>query len=259
MTRAARIGMVVAISALAAVAMLFVPPVAQDQAYHLFADQRTLWGIPRACDVLSNAPFLLVGWLGLVWIARHSFPERRQYAVCFAGIALTCFGSAWYHWAPDDARLVWDRLPMTLAFMGFFSALVADRISRSAGHALLGPLLVVGLGSVVYWRAAGDLRVYILVQFLPLLLIPTLLALFAPGYTRGADVLWVIAWYLAAKALEWFDAAIFAALGWVSGHTLKHLAAAGACWMILRMVRRGYITCEPESPGTSSAPDARAA
>ena len=102
--------------------------------------------------------------------------------------------------------------------------------------------VLVGVASVVYWYAseaagAGDLRPYALVQFVPLVLIPLLLASGPPAYTRGGDLLVVLGWYVVAKLFEQADAAVFAAGGLVSGHTLKHLAAAAGAWWLLRMVR----------------------
>src|SRR3954465_9137722 len=175
--------MVLGITAAVFVAVfLIVPPIAQPENYHNFADAQTFFGIPRAWDVLSNLGFLVVGVIGLCYLfSRVSDPafldqrERWPYAVLFAGVLLTCFGSGYYHLAPDDARLVWDRLPMTLGFMGLVSAIIAERVSVRMALALLGPLLALGVGSVVCWRLSGDLRLYGLVQFYPALLIPLIL------------------------------------------------------------------------------------
>ena len=162
--------------------------------------------------------------------------------VVFAGIALVCAGSAYYHWAPDNHRLVWDRLPITMVFMAFLSAVIAEHISMRAGALLLPPLLLVGTLSIVYWQRTqlaghGDLRFYGLVQFLPMLLIPLIMMLFPARYTRSLDLVWVLALYVLAKIFEFLDHSIFSAThGFVSGHTLKHLFAALASWQILRMV-----------------------
>ncbi|HEX9183932.1 MAG TPA: hypothetical protein VF876_11790, partial [Burkholderiales bacterium] len=149
--------------ALAAVAWgVFAPPVLQNQEYHRFADTRALAGVVNAADTLSNLAFLVVGALGLAFLhceraatSSERFASPREilpYWVFFAGVALTSAGSAWYHLAPDDARLVWDRLPMTIAFMSLIAAVVQERISVRAGAALLWPLVLLGLASVVYWR-----------------------------------------------------------------------------------------------------------
>lgn len=224
---------------------LLLPPIAQDQEYHHFADHRPLAGVPNALDVLSNLPFAVVGSLGLLFVVRRGAPrpegpirerwERWALAALFAGVFLTAFGSAYYHLAPSDARLFWDRLPMTLGFVSLFSLVIGERVASRWGAALLGPLLVAGAASVVHWRLSGDLRFYGLVQFLPLAALPLLLLWFPPAYTRAGDLWAVLGWYVGAKLLEWWDRPVFELGGLVSGHTLKHLAAAAAALWILRM------------------------
>jgi hypothetical protein len=163
--------------------------------------------------------------------------------VLFASVLLTGFGSAYYHAAPDTLTLFWDRLPLALVFPALLAAVVTERIDPRAGRRLLGPLAGLGVLSVVLWRIGegaghGDLRLYGLVQFYPMLAIPLMLALFPPRYTRTADLAGVVAWYAGAKVLEALDHPLFAAGHLVSGHTVKHLlSVAGAAW-ILRMLRR---------------------
>lgn len=256
---------------------LFVPPIAQDTAYHSFADQRALLGVPHLLNVISNAPFLLVGALGLIFVLRQGSRretgafmdpwERWPFLALFAGVGLTGFGSAYYHLAPTSPTLFWDRLPMTMAFMSFFTFIIAERISLRAGRRLFLLLLAAGVGSVVYWhvgelRGAGDLRFYGLVQFFPLAAIPLMLLFFPPRYTRTADLFAVVGWYVLAKIFEVFDGQIFALGGLVSGHTLKHLASAMAAYWILRMVRTrrpmdffyGQKDVTPVPPATSTSP-----
>lgn len=247
-----------------AAVVLFLPRIPQDPAYHRFADQRTLLGVPNFVNVVSNAGFALVGALGLGLLVRRGTSagaplfidprERWSYLGFFAGAALTSVGSAYYHWAPDNARLVWDRLPMTLAFMSVFAAVVGERIRLGLGLWLLPPLLAAGIGSVTYWHlteraGAGDLRPYILVQFYPMLVIPLLLALFPPRYTRGVDFVTGLALYASAKVLEALDRTILHWTGAVSGHALKHLVAALACYWILRMLRTRRRIGSPENHG----------
>lgn len=232
--------------------VLFLPPIAQDTTYHSFADQRVLLGVPNMLNVISNAPFLLVGALGLMFVLRQGSRretgmfmdswERRPFLALFAGVLLTGFGSAYYHLAPTSPTLFWDRLPMTMAFMSFFTIIVAERINLRAGRRLFLPLLAAGVGSVAYWhvgelRGVGDLRFYGLVQFFPLIAIPLMLLFFPPRYTRTGDLFAVVGWYFLAKIFEVFDGQIFALGGLVSGHTLKHLASAMAIYWILRMLR----------------------
>jgi hypothetical protein len=225
------------------VALALIPPISQDQAYHSFADQRAMFGMANFLNVISNAPFLLTGIAGLVYVlrsGRRSFiesGERWAYVILFAGVALTCFGSGYYHAAPSDQRLVWDRLPMTLGFMSFFSATISERISTRLGQLLLLPLVVAGGASVFYWDISEDLRPYVGVQFYPLVAIPLAAMLFKSRYTRGSDIALIIGFYAGAKVLELLDAQILSIGNIVSGHSLKHVAAAGATWVILTMIR----------------------
>jgi len=135
----------------AVIAALAVPRVAQDPAYHLFADTRPLLGIPNSLNVLSNLPFALVGLAGLVAVARMRAWERWPYGALFAGVALTSIGSAYYHLSPDNWTLVWDRLPMTVGFMGLLTAVLSERVSSRVARTLFVPLLVFGAASVAYW------------------------------------------------------------------------------------------------------------
>lgn len=211
----------------------FLPRIPQDLAYHHFADTRTMLGVPNALNVLSNLPFLLIGLLGF-----RLRPREYGYYVCFAGVVLTAFGSAWYHLAPNNATLVWDRLPMAIGFMGLLAGIIGERISLRAGILWLTPLVIVGAASVFYWQATDDLRPYALVQFGPAIVIPAILLLFPARYTLAGRYWLIIGWYTAAKFLEAADKRIYAVGGIVSGHTLKHLAAAWACYEIVRMVQQ---------------------
>lgn len=237
--RARALGAVVfaIVTAAVVVATLAAPRVAQDPAYHLFADRRALLGIPNAANVLSNLAFLAVGLLGLRALgARHAefldARERAPWMLLFAGVVLTAAGSAVYHLSPTNASLAVDRLPMTVGFMGLLSAMITERLDVRIGSRLLVPLLVLGAATVLWWygtelRGAGDLRPYLAVQAYALLAIPLLLALGRARYTGSARLLVALGLYAAAKLAEAQDAAIFTATGrMVSGHTLKHLLAA---------------------------------
>jgi hypothetical protein len=206
-----------------------IPPIPQDQSYHQFADQRTLFGIPNFWNVVSNLPFIAVGAAGLA-----RFHRQAATTVLFLGIFLTGFGSSYYHWNPSDGPLFWDRLPMTLCFMAILALVVEERVSAKAGAVLLWPLLAVGLFSLLLWRQIGDLRLYVWVQFFPALALPLMFLLFPPKYTGTYYWLIAAALYALAKVLEFYDGAVYSVGSILSGHTLKHLAAAGACFAILR-------------------------
>ena len=226
-----------------AIVLLLLDPIAQDPHYHDFADQRTVWGIPYFGDVVTNLGFVIVGALGL-WklrIADAAFRdprEKRPFAVFFVGILLTGLGSGWYHLDPNNATLIWDRLPMTLAFMGFFSAILVERIDKRLGLRLLGPLVALGIASVCYWAWRDDLRPYAFVQFYPLVATAIMLGLYATPYTCGDHYGLALASYVAAKATETYDHQIMRVLGAVSGHNLKHVLAAIGAWWVYRMLGR---------------------
>jgi hypothetical protein len=244
---------VIAFTLLTAAAAFLLPPVPQPLDYHDFADQRGAFGIANFLDVVSNAAFLLAGLAGLVVVfsgrARFEFPgERWPYAVFFLGILLTAAGSAWYHLSPDNESLFWDRLPMTIAFMGLVSSQVVDRISVRAGLALLGPMLLVGMGSVAYWIAteragAGNVLPYALLQGYAVVVLLIMAILHPSRYTRANDLYFIFGWYVLAKLLEHYDRLVLATSHVVSGHSLKHVAAAMAglvaCRMLLRRTLAG--------------------
>lgn len=253
MTRRVRLGLLWALLGAAVLTAILARPIPQDPAYHRFADSRAVWGIPHAFNVLSNVAFVLVGSLGLssVWPSRSaervrfgSPVERWPYVVFFGGFVLTGLGSAYYHLAPGNDTLVWDRLPLAITLMGLFAATIVDRISVKAGLVLLGPLVAIGIASVLLWaagerRGEGDLRLYALVQFYPMLAIPLVALLFPSRYTRGRDLVVVVVIYGLAKVFELLDARLFALGGVASGHTCKHVAAAlSGYWLWHMLVKR---------------------
>jgi hypothetical protein len=211
-------------------AWLLLPLIRQSQAYHQFADQRGLLGVPNAADVLSNLGFVAAGLLGLWWAGREARPRepvvRAGLFVFFAGILLTGFGSAYYHWEPSDARLVFDRLPMTVAFAGVYGVVLAERVSSRSGRAALILMLIVGPASVLQWVVTGNLALYAVVQFGGMIGLLVVLA----STPAGKDALpwwYLVGWYIVAKLAEAGDAVIWRATGQiVAGHAIKHLAAA---------------------------------
>jgi hypothetical protein len=228
---------------------LAAPRLAQDPAYHAFADARALAGVPNAADVLSNVAFLAAGLLGLRAVRRHrdrflDGRERAPWIALFAGVVGIAAGSALYHLSPSNGTLVLDRLPMSVGFMGLLAAMISERVDVRAGARLLVPLLATGAASVLWWWAselsgAGDLRPYVLAQAFALASVPLLVAAGAPRYTGAPWLLGGLALYGVAKVAELRDGAIFAATGGaVSGHTLKHLIAAGAIALLAVMLAR---------------------
>lgn len=213
------------ITALLAVAAL--PPVPQPEQYHHFADQRAVLGVPHALNVASNLGFLIVGAVGLgrLWRPDSSFADARErwpYAVFFVSLVGVGFGSAYYHLAPSHGTLFWDRLPMSLAFMSLLSAVLVERLGPRVGLRLFPWLAAAGPFSVVYWMLSERAGV--------------------------GDLLVVLALYATALVAERLDREVFAAGGWISGHSVKHVLAAVAAAWVVRMLR-----LRSPAPGASHA------
>jgi len=238
-----RSALLLAIVFLTVFAVFFlVAPIPQDLTYHKFADSRVIWGIPNALNILSNIPFVLIGIWGIAITLRHGLGAfYLPYIVFFVGVSLTGFGSSYYHYDPSNDRLFWDRLFLTIAFAGLFASVISELISRKASIFLLFPLLTVGMGSVFHWdwsetHADGDLRLYAIFQFLPIILIPLMLFLYELPAKYLRYIIGLIIFYLISKILELLDYEIFSVLQVISGHTLKHLVAAGGICFVLRML-----------------------
>ena len=223
------------------VALTMFGPIAQLANYHSFADQRTLFGIANAGDVLSNLGFLLVAIYGLTTLraARRDDPARLAYLVFFSAIGMTAVGSTWYHMAPDDARLVWDRLPIAVACAALLAAALRDAYPKTV-PATLSLVLLTGFGalSVFWWSWSGDLRFYLLIQAAPLVLIPVLQWQSNTPMAQRTLFFVAIGLYVWAKLFEVADQAVLQALGFVSGHTIKHLLAVAAACVLARAFTR---------------------
>lgn len=234
-------------------AMAFAPSIPQNPAYHQFADDRKLFGIANIANIASNLGFFIAGGLGLWGVTggrRNKLFEHKSdalpYQVFFASVILIGVGSSYYHYLPTTQRLMWDRLPMTIAFMAFFAAFVSDRIDRRLGLVWVLPIAVtMGIASLIYWArtenlGAGDLRAYGLVQFGSFVLLPAMCLLFKQKkHTDGKYLVYILLAYLAAKLSEHFDREVFELTGHaISGHSLKHLVAAIACYLPLAMLQK---------------------
>ncbi len=261
LSRAGRIGVLAAVAAGFVLSAFLLPPIAQPIAYHEFADARAFLGIPNFLDVLTNLPFLYVGVAGLAFLLRdprakpafHDPAEKWPYALLFLGVAMVSAGSAFYHLAPDNARQVWDRLPMTVGFMSFVAAMVAERVNVNAGVRLLAPLVALGAASVVWWRLSAawgveNLLPYMAVQYGSIAIVLLIAMLFPSRYTRANDIYWVVALYAAAKVAESLDNEIYSLGAILSGHSLKHLIAAGAVYQILWMLKARSINIREATP-----------
>jgi hypothetical protein len=237
-----------AVTLLLAAAALFHGPIHQPAGYHDFADQTLRFGIPHFCDVTSNLGFALAAFWGWIRLApARAHPELRHgwagYRLFLLGLFLTALGSSWYHLAPDNASLVWDRLPIALACGGLLAGVLGDVEGRDSGRRASW-LALAAIASVAWWyftdlSGQGDLRPYLLLQILPILLIPLWQWIYRMPVADRLAFGGALALYVVAKFAELNDHEIAAALGAVTGHTLKHLLAAGAAALIVgRLVFR---------------------
>ena len=222
------------------VALLFIEPIPQDPAYHQFADLRTIWGVPNFFNVVTSLAFVAVGLWGLVFSMMHQ-PTLAPWSwrTLFGAVTLVGVGSAYYHWAPSDWTLVWDRLPMAVGFMALFVALLSENVNPKLENFLLVPMCLLAIFSVAYWHLTDDLRFYIWVQGSPLLGILILLLLFRGRYTHQAYLITALGLYILAKLAEVEDQSIYSMTRQTfSGHSLKHLLSAWAVFLIYRMLTR---------------------
>ncbi len=260
------LAIVLTAAALAATALL--PRIPQPGGYHSFADERALFGIPYALNVLSNLPFLLVGGAGLVWIvnfadARHFRDPRERWAALalFAGLVTTFFGSSYYHLHPNNQTLVFDRLGMAAGLGAILPMAISERVSAKWGARIVAPLVALGVGTVLYWdwsemQHAGDLRWYGLFQGYAFLATAAVLLLTKPLYTRQSGWALAIGCYGVAKILELFDIGAYNATGHaISGHSLKHVAAAAGGFFLLRMLQQRRLVGAAEEAELDESPE----
>ncbi len=229
------------------VGLISIGPISQDPAYHLFADHRTLFGLVNFWNVASNLPFVLVGLIGLYHCAAlqdnpYLSENRMACGLFFAGVFLAGLSSGAYHYQPDNISLFWDRLSMALCFMAFLDIIVGTFIGRKPARILLVPLVIFGLFSVAYWiitekQGAGDLRPYAIVQFLPFLVVPVIIFSSTSEHIKRFDIMVIGFLYIVAKLFEFCDTSLYQLIS-VSGHSLKHFAAALSAYWVLRIITR---------------------
>jgi len=223
-------------------------PIAQLPDYHNFADRSLLFGIPHFADVISNLGFVGVALWGLARLApctRHESIANgwAGYRLFLIALLLTGVGSSYYHFAPDNARLVWDRLPIALACGGLLAGVWGDTRNRSSTVPsillAIAAVLSVGWWHVTEEAGAGDLRPYLLLQGLPLLIIPLWQWIHDRPRAERLAFTYALAIYALAKLAELGDHPIARATGMLSGHTLKHLlASAAAAFIVAALIRR---------------------
>lgn len=233
-------------------AAVLLPPIAQPQAFHAFAEQRMLLGVPHFGDVLSNLAYAIVAFAGFAflmsWDGQRVFNtplDRLPYFVFFGAIAAVAIGSTYYHMNPTNQTLFWDRLPMVVAFTSLLAAFLTDRVHAKMGALVILPLaILLGVISLGYWHISetagqGDLRFYFLVQASAFLLVPLTCVLFHGNHTSGKYVAYMLLFYGLGVTCEQFDIEIHELLDdVVSGHTIKHFLTALAVYMVVPMLRQ---------------------
>jgi hypothetical protein len=238
-----------AITAVAIIAIFFINPIRQNQDYHHFADGKNLIGINNFWNVISNLPFVIIGIYGLLLVNKSMKKELLfpNYSWFFIGIFLTGFGSAYYHYNPNDTTLIWDRLPMTISFMSFFSIIIGTFIDEKFKKQQLYYFLSIGFASILYWVKFDDLKPYALVQFLPINLIILILILSHKNKEFKKYFWQIILYYIVAKILESADLWVYNHTNQIiSGHSLKHLAAAVAPFVFCVFIKYKFIQNHPK-------------
>jgi hypothetical protein len=233
-----------------AIGVALMSPVIKGPTFHQYADGRPLFGLPHAGDVLSNLPFVIVGVLGLVLARRIEHLPRGLVALAFAGVLGIGVGSATYHVHPIDATLAFDWLPIVLALSWMVALVIADRVDLRVGAIAAVALPLAATASVMWWwlgggtTSGGDMRWYAFLQLLLVALVPLLVLLYPRGRIDRTYLLLAVGCFVAARAVHAADATILATTG-VSGHTLKHLIAGLATFMVLRAVQRAQQSPRP--------------
>ena len=212
----------------------------QYQQYHNFADSRTFFAVPNFFDVSSNLLFAVVGITGSLFAYKRVRREAYySWITMFAGVALVSFGSGYYHWNPDDATLVWDRMPMMIGFMGLFTAVLTEFVNPKLEKFMLVPAVVTGVLSVIYWHYTNDLRIYIWLQAVTFLAITSVLFMYEARFTLSRYLLYAFGLFMLSKFTELSDRELYSVNSdLLSGHTLKHILSALAVFSLYLMLKR---------------------
>ena len=232
------------------IAIFFIGPMAQSEHYHLFADDR-FWLIPNYSNVFSNLIFMFAGYYGAMHLDFQKLSKKENYYLItfLVGVFFTGFGSSFYHLMPNTQTLVWDRLPMSIAFASFTAWLLSKTIfakskERNFDFLIFTLLVVISIGSVFYWNytqilGRGDLRVYYSVQFGTILTTLVTVLVYDKSFFPKTACVYLFVFYVLAKVAELWDQQIFkVTFGLISGHALKHLLAGLGCYLFLYCLRK---------------------
>ena len=109
------------------------------------------------------------------------------------------------------------------------------------------PIIIASMISVLCWPVFDDLRVYFIVKHHPFILFPILLVFGNRVYDKISGYYWGLSMFILATVFEFADVVIFELTGFISGHTLKHVAAGIGLWFLMTMIRdRTEINSEEE-------------
>jgi hypothetical protein len=190
--------------------------------------------------VITNIAFLSTGILGFIFCFNNRKKEtQRSWIIFFLGVTVVSIGSGYYHLNPNNNTLVWDRLPMTVGFMGLFIGILGEYVNPKIERFFLIPAILIGFSSVIYWHYFDDLRFYFWVQLIPLLTVPVVMILFKGRYTHQRYLIYALIFYLLAKITEIYDKEIFRLnYDQFSGHSLKHILASLVPLYIYFMIKK---------------------
>ena len=222
------------------VSLFFIEPIAQDLAYHKFADMRNMLGFNNFFDVASNLPFIAVGLLGMFSLYKYwGVSCSWSWLILFLSILFVALGSSYYHLNPENKTLTWDRMPMAIGFMALFVIVLSDYVNNKLEKWLLIPMCMLGAASVLYWHITDDLRIYAWVQFVSMALLLIIVFTYKPNQLDTKYILYAFVFYILSKIAEHYDQHIFELLNEiVSGHTIKHLLAAAATFCLYILLKR---------------------
>ena len=241
------ITLILGISLIAFITMFFIEPIPQIAKYSDFIDKRNIFGIPNFYNVISNIPFLFVGIYAFVLLKKdklsYQYKIKFIYYTMSLGVVGVFFGSSYFHLDENNQTLFFDRLPMVIIFMSIFSIVISEFVHLEIGKKLFPYLLFIGLASITYWivgelNGAGDLRLYGLVQFLPMLIIPIILLSFQNKSHKVSAYWYLLFAYIFAKVFEFFDACVFKYTSIISGHSIKHFVSALGILMFFQTIKK---------------------
>lgn len=217
-------------------------PLAADALRH--ADTRAWLGLPQGLNVLACLPQCLVGAWGWHVTRRAAWPDavRRPWAAFHLFTLVAGLAGALYHLQPGRLAWIGAHTAASAAFAWLALGALAERVDGRLGGRLPMAVVAIGVllaGIVPALTDGADLRGLLLIEVLPVLLLPAGAVGLRGAHTRPADWLLMLAGYGLAKLAHLQDAAVLGLTGWLSGHALMHLVlAAVSGWL-------GYCAVRP--------------